>query len=261
MMRLLLLCLCVAALAGADPINTNIATGMTPPVFAETVPFTTVITVQNPYDKAVRITEIDSTCTCARQDLGTRFLLPKATTTLDLEVDNANRSGQERLGITLYLSDPALEPIEVVALWEVRAHVQVDSLTGQTDTLTRPPRAFRDVYRYPSKVRPDELHKLGKRIRISSPEGQVPEGGLTITAIDCPSDLLRFTQTTQADGSILLEMTGNPEAKDVKEGVSEITVTLRTNHPQKAEIPLVFTQYIGKDAGQVVFDPNAEKKP
>lgn len=262
MRAVLVLCL-AGVLAAADPIstapvNTNVANPANPPIFAESQPFSAQITVQNPYDKAVRVAEMDSTCTCSVLELGSHFLLPHATTTLTVSVDNTNRSDRERLGISLYLTDPALDPIEVVALWEVRAHVAVDSHLHHTDLTTRPPRAFRDVYRYPSKSRPDELHRLNRQIRLLSPAGEVPEGGLRVERIEAPGPLWAVTATPQADGSVVLSAVGRADA-EAPEGISDETVIIHTNHPKKPRIELVFTQYIGRDSGQVVFDPDAKR--
>jgi len=238
-------------------INTNVSDPAVLPIFIESMPFHTVITVQNPYDKAVKIGSIDSTCTCSTLALADYFLLPHAKTTLEIGVDNSNRSDRERLGVSLYLTDPALEPIEIVAFWEVRAHVAVDSHLYQDDITTRPVRAFRDIYRYPSKVRPDELHRLSKRIRLWSPPAETPTGGLQIESIEAPGPIWAMSAIPQADGSVLLEATGRKDA-NAPEGLSDETIVIHTNHPKKPRIELVFSQYVGKDAGQTVFDPHAK---
>jgi hypothetical protein len=261
-LRSLFLVALAGLLAAATPINTNASDPKTPPIFAESEPFFAEITVQNPYDRAVKVSEIDATCSCGILDLESYFLLPHATTTLKVSVDDTNRSDRQRLGVSLYLSDPDLEPIEIVALWEVRPHIAVDSLLGATETQERPERAFRDIYRYPSKVRPDELKRLEKRIRLWCPPEEMPEGGLRIEGIDYTGTLWSFEPTTQADGSILLECRGRADAVAPADGeVVEETAVLRTNHPKKPRIELVFTQYIGKDAGQITFDPNALPDP
>ena len=161
MNRCLLLVVCAALGAAEAPlVNTNAIDADHAPVVVESEPFRTRITVHNPNDVAVRIASVDATCTCSTLDLGSRFLLPHGTTDLIMETDSRNRSAAQRIGVSLYLSDPNLEPIEVVALWTARAHVQVDSLAApDADPLTRPPRAFQDVYRFPSKARPDILRK------------------------------------------------------------------------------------------------------
>jgi len=241
----------------STPINTNVSDPEVLPVFLESVPFHTVITVQNPYDKAVKVGSIDSTCTCSTLHLADYFLLPHATTTLEIGVDNTNRSARERLGVSLYLTDPALEPIEIVAFWDVRAHVAVDSHLYQDDITTRPVRAFRDIYRYPSKARPDELHRLSKRVRFWSPPEEIPTGGLQVESIEAPGPIWAMTAIPPADGSVLLEATGRKDA-NAPDGISDETIIIHTNHPKKPRIELVFSQYVGKDAGSTVFDPHAK---
>lgn len=263
-MRAVLVCCLAGVLAAAvpaqppvsGPINTNVADPAHPPIFSESQPFSAQITVQNPYDKAVRVSDIDTTCACSVFELESHFLLPFATTTLTVQVDNANRSDRERLGVSLYLSDPDLDPIEIVAFWQVRAHIAVDSHLHHTDLTTRPPRAFRDVYRYPSKSRPDELHRLNRQIRLFSPPDEVPAGGLRVERIEAPGPIWTMTAVPQSDGSVVLEAAGQAGATP-PEGVSDETIVIHTNHPQKPRIELVFTQYVGLDSGQVVFDPEA----
>jgi hypothetical protein len=227
------------------------------PAIPEHQPFAARIAVRNPYDKAIKVTRIEASCSCAKQELGTSFLLPLATTELDLVVDNTDRSGEQRLGITLYLSDPELDPIELNAVWEVRPDVAVDSLAIATDTFARPEPAYRDIYRFPSKVRPDELHKLRKRMRLFSPADSAPEGGLRILGIEYAGDLWAFTPVVQSDGSILLTATARDVNATVSEGLREEVATVLTNHPHKSRIPLRFITYIGKDAGAVVLDPDS----
>lgn len=262
MIRILLAFVCAAGLAAAEAsmlVNTNAMDEASAPVVAEAEHFRARITVQNPNDVAVRIDKLDATCSCAVLEVVDRFLLPHATTELVMEVDNANRSDIQRIGVSVYLTDPDLEPIEVVALWNVRAHVQVDVLSiPGIDPLARPPRAYQDIYRFPSKVRPDELHKLRKRIRLSCPAGEAPEGGLQVTGVEYAGPLWAFTPTVQSDGSVLLD----GKAKDgavVADGIHDEAVVVLTNHPKKPRIPLVFITYVGKDAGAVTFDPDAKR--
>ena len=227
------------------------------PLVPEHQPYAAHLVVRNPHDKAVKITRVEASCSCAKQELGTTFLLPLASTMLDLVVNNADRSGEQRLGITLYLSDPNLDPIELTAVWHVVPDVAVDSLSIATDTLARPDPAYRDIYRFPTKVRPDELHKLRKRIRLSSPPESTPEGGLRILGIEYTGDLWAFTPLVQADGSILFNATARDPAATVSEGLREEVATILTNHSHKPRIALRFITYIGKDAGAVVLDPDS----
>lgn len=227
------------------------------PLVPEHQPYAAQLVVRNPHDKAVKIARVEASCSCAKQELGTTFLLPLASTVLDLVVDNTDRSGEQRLGITLYLSDPDLDPIELTAVWHVVPDVAVDSLSIATDTLARPDLAYRDIYRFSSKVRPDELHKLRKRLRLFSPPESAPEGGLRILGIEYAGDLWAFTPLVQADGSILFTATARDPAATVSDGLREEVATILTNHPRKPRIALRFITYIGKDAGAVVIDPDS----
>lgn len=261
MNRFLLLLICGAMAAAEAPlVNTNAMDIEHAPVVGESEPFRARIVVQNPNDVAVKIEKIDATCTCATLELTSHFLLPHGTAELVMEVDNHNRSAVQRIGVSLYLTDPDRDSIEVVALWTVRAHVQVDSLSAPTaDPLARPARAFQDIYRFPSKGRPDELHKLRKRIRLSCPEGELPAGGLQVTGIEYAGKLWDFTPTMQADGSVLIDARGKADATGVEERIHDEEVVVLTNHPKKARIPLIFVTYVGKDAGAVAFDPDAKR--
>ena len=261
-MNYVLLLLLFASVSAAEPVlvNTNAMDAEHAPVIPESEPFHVRILVQNPNDVAVKAEKLDATCTCANLTLGSHFLLPHATSELVMEVDDLNRSGAQRIGVSIYLTDPDLEPIEVVALWTVRSHIQVDSVAAPgADLLSRPVRAFQDIYRYPSKVRPDELQKLRKRIRLSCPEGEVPDGGLQVTGIEYAGKMWNFTPTMQADGSILIEARGNAELTGVEERIHDETVMVLTNHAKKPRIPLVFITYVGKDAGSVAFDPDGKR--
>ena len=230
------------------------------PLVPEHQPYTARLAVRNPHDKAVKIARVDASCSCAKQELGTTFLLPLASTTLDLVVDYSARSGDQRLGITCYLSDPNLDPIELTVLWRVQADIAVDSLTAAADPLARPELAYRDIYRFPSKVRPDELHKLRKRIRLASPPESAPKDGLRVLGVEYAGDLWRFTAQDQSDGSILLTAVARDVDAAVSDGLREEVATVLTNHLHKPRIALRFITYIGKDAGAVVLDPDSSRE-
>jgi len=226
------------------------------PWIRESTPFAVDITVRNPHDRAVKVTQLDTTCVCSRLELDERFLLPGASTVLHIVADNHNRSGPQHVGVSLYVSDPEFEPLEVVARWNTRAAVQVDAIPPNADTLQRPAdAAWQDVYRYVAKERPDDLNRLRKRIRLSCPEGEVPAGGLKLNSIDYSGTLWKFVPTTQTDGSILITATARDTDAEVKEGTYDEKVVLHTNHPDKAVIPLRFMVVINRKAGEVSLDP------
>jgi hypothetical protein len=249
-----LVCLAVAV-HGATSFS-NAPDAATAPWVREKDDFAADIPIRNPYDRAVRITRLDSNCVCSRLEVGERFLLPGASTTLHLAAANRNRSGAQNVSVSLYVSDPEFEPIEAVARWNVRAAVQVDAIGPGMDPAVRPAdTAWQDVYRYVAKERPDELGRLRKRIRLSCPAGEPPAGGLALTAIEYPGTLWRFAQTTQADGSILVTATARDPEGVAKEGTYDEQVVLRTNHPDKAAIALRFLVLIDRQAGSKSIDP------
>jgi hypothetical protein len=178
-MRVLLSLLLSCQLWSVD--NANVAGPEQAPTVPEIQPFKTAISVLNGNDRAVRIKLVDSTCTCTTLELRDHFLLPGARTTLDVEVPSRNRSGPQAVRVSLFLSDPELEPIEVNVWWSVRASVQVDAVPPASDPLERPAdRQWQDIYRYLATTRWDEPQTLRKRIRLSCPEGESPEGGLKV---------------------------------------------------------------------------------
>lgn len=229
----------------------NAPDNTTAPFVRETALFVTSITITNPYDRAVKIVRLDSTCTCAHLDLDEKFLLPGASSVLHLSSENHNRSGSQHVNVSLYVSDPELEPIEAVARWNVLAAIQVDAIGPNMDPKVRPDQtAWHDIYRYVAKTRPDELHRLRKRIRLSCPSGEAPAGGLKLTAIDYPGTLWSFVQSQQPDGSILVTAKAKDPQTEAVEGTYDERVVLHTNHPDKAIIELTFLALVDKQAGQ-----------
>ncbi len=251
------LALATAVLPGLE--NANAASHADAPVIAEHQPLAVAITVRNPNDRAVKIDRLDSTCSCTQLEVRDRFLLPHAATTLDLVIDNHNRSGELRVGLSIYLTDPDLEPIEATALWTVVPTVAVDVIAPGGDPLQRPADvAYRDVYRFVAKERPDELARLNKRIRLWSPPESQPEGGLRVTGIDYAGTLWKFVPVVQSDGSTLITASALEPTATVAEGLREETATVHTNHPRKPTIDLRFIALIAKDAGSLVFDPDSD---
>ncbi len=252
--RALLLALAVAC--GHAAHFSNAPDAASAPVVRERDPFIAAIAIRNPYDRAVKVARLDSNCECSRLEIDDRFLLPGASTSLRLEVANRNRSGPQSVNVSVYVTDPEFEPIEVTARWNVRAAVQVDGIGPGMDPAVRPTDpAWQDVYRYVAKERPDELNRLRKRIRLSCPAEEVPAGGLAVSAIEYSGTLWRFAQMVQADGSILITATARDPEADIKEGTYDEKVVIRTNHPDKAAITLRFTVLIDRQAGQKGIDP------
>lgn len=231
--------------------NTNVAPDATPPVLEEGVPFTEHITVRNPHQRAVKITQIDSTCTCTRLTLHPELILPGGTAVLDVAIDTANRSGRQEIQVSLFASDPELAPIEVPLRWDVHAAVTVDVIRPGTEPKPRPDdRAWLDVYKYVSRERPDELHRLRKRIRVAS---DLP--GFRVEGVDYTGSVWAFTSVDLGDGVWLLSGKARDKDAAVAEQAYEEQVVIRTNHPQKPKIPLIWITVIDKESGQEVVDP------
>ena len=130
------------------------------------------------------------------------------------------------------------------------------------DPLKRPEdSAWRDVYRYVSKVRPDELNRLRKRIRVSSPAEETPPGGLKIEGIDYAGTLWAFAPVTQADGSILITATARNPETEFRVADYDEPVIVRTNHPDKSRIELRFQTAVSRDAGTRAIDPQSGLLP
>jgi hypothetical protein len=256
-MRLLVL-LCLGCLLGAATLeNRNVEGPEMAPILVEHVPFAATITVRNPNDRAVRVERLDASCTCMRLELAERFLLPHQASTLTLQIDNANRSGPQRMGVTIYFTDPEMEPIEVTAWWHVTPDVAVDAISPLADPAQRPADiAWRDVYKYVEHERPDELHRLSKRVRVSS---AVP--GFEILGIDYPGAVWTFTPTRLAEGVWLVTAKAQDPAGTLPPKTYDEHMVIRTNHPKKAKITLQFVAVISTEAGRAAIDPMAIPGP
>lgn len=260
-MRILLLCLfaVLAGLPAAEVVNANVETIELAPTFRENVPFAAVITVRNPYDRAVKVAKIDTTCECSKLELGSMFLLPGETTTLTIGSKNIRKSGPQQVRVSLFTSDPDFDPIEIWARWNVRPAVGVDAIPPGQPALERPDdTAWRDIYRFVAHERPDEPKRLRKRVRLFCPPEEMPPGGLRIEGIDYPGTLWSFETRNQENGSILIIATSRDQVGPLPEGETAEIAVVRTNHPDKARIDLHFSTKISKDAGRVVKDPMAE---
>ncbi len=253
MWRLILSVLLSTGLGSAELINTNTATPETAPLTPEDVPFTTTITVLNPHARAVKVKNIDSSCTCTTLVLADHFLLPKSITTLNVVIDNHNHSGAKRVVITIYPTDPELEAIEVVALWTIIPVLTVDAIPPGGSVTERPDWSYQDVYRYVSSERPDETNRLRKRFRLMSSADTMPADGLKILGIDYDGPVWRFTPVTQADGSILVTAVAKDPAPVA--GRYDETVVIRTNHQRKPRIELFFNTQLSMDVGKRVGVP------
>lgn len=252
----LLLLLIACILPTAEVINANAPDHDSAPVFREVVPFSAVITVQNPYDRAVKVARLDTTCSCSKLELATRFLLPGEKTTLAIGASNLRRSGKQQVRVSLFLSDPDFDPIEVWARWHVRPAVAVDLIEAGRPSLERPADdAWRDIYRLVADERPDEPKRLRKRIRLSCPPEESPPGGLRVEGIDYPGTLWRFSATDQGNGSWLVTGSARDPEAVAPEKVSDERVVIRTNHPDKPAIELILVTTISKEAGRQALDP------
>jgi hypothetical protein len=232
------------------------------PIVREAVPYTTVVTLTNPHDRAVKIERLDATCSCAKTPLTKDFLLPHESTTLNVEIDNKNRSGPQTIGITAFVTDPELEPLEASIEWIVRASVQVDAIYPGMDTLQRPDGVqFHDVYRYGQTCRPDEPNKLAKMFRLSCPPEEEPEGGLKVESISYDGAIWKFTWSKQSNGSILVRAAARDLEHDLPDGLFQEQVVIHTNHPDKSAIELNFVAKITKDAGSTALDLDSLPEP
>ncbi len=255
-MPILLALLIACLLPAAEPLNANVASAEVAPEFRESGRFSAVVTVHNPYQRAVRVARLDTTCSCSKLNLASHFLLPGETTTLEVESDNLRRSGPQQIRVSLFLSDPDLEPIEVWCWWKVREAIAVDAVPPGTPALDRPvDNAWRDIYRFVAHERPDEPQKLRKRIRLACPPVEVPPGGLRVEGIDYPGTLWAFTSRTLDNGAILVTAAARDEKGPLPEGDFKETVVIRTNHPDKARIELRFEALINLQAGRAAKDP------
>ena len=239
--------------------NANAASIEQAPVLREIEPFKAAIIVRSPYDRAVRVKQVDATCSCAQLEMRERFLLPHATALLDILVKNENRSGPQDIHVSVYLSDPELEPIEVDALWTVRACIQVDAIAPGADPKPRPAdRAWQDIYRFVVEERPDEPQRLRKRIRLSCPPEEQPPGGLQVLGVDCDSKLWSFTVIPQPEkegGSVLILAKAKEGLDPMPLGEFHEQALVRTNHPDKPTVVLRFDSLITMDPGARLADP------
>ncbi len=221
------------------------------PVVAEGEHFHCVLTVVNPHDRAVRVKLVDPSCSCAIVHLDKEFLLPGERTLMSLDVPTANRSGAQRMHVSIFLTDPEFSPIECDAFWSVHATVAVDVLPPGADPDQRPAEPqWQDVYHLISDERPDELTRLRKRILLTCPPADAPAGGLQVTAIDYPGTLWAFTIKAMNPSTVLIiAKARDPDAK-VAPGDYEENIVVHTNQPRKPQFTVQFSTFLNPDSGR-----------
>jgi hypothetical protein len=240
-------------------VNANVASADVAPTVREGEVFKAHITVQNPYKRAIKVARLDSTCSCSKLELASSFLIPGETTILELAAASDKRSGPQNVRVSLFVSDPDLEPIEVWCWWNVREAVSVDAIPPGALALDRPAdTAWRDIYRFVAHERPDEPQRLRKRIRLASPAEETPPGGLRVEGIDYTGTLWAFATHMQENGAILITATARDQQGPLPSGLHQETVVIRTNHPYKPRIELHFEVLLDMQAGRDPRDPMAE---
>lgn len=248
------LILALALVAASPALETsfaNVEDAAQAPVMAEHEPFRAVIPLRNPYDRAVKVTRVESACDCNELVLADHFLLPGEATTLTIEVDNARRSGLQRQLFRIEISDPQLEVIDITAWWHVTPDIAVDAMPPAGPFDRRPESVrLRNVYAFTSHQRPDELDRLRKLIRLWSPDSNAPADGLQVTGFDYAGEIWAFTPRTMADGSVLVVAHARDPAMTIPEGKYEELVTIHTNHPRKPTIEIHLYTAIDQNAGK-----------
>ena len=257
-MRWILVLICAVSAAAADLENANVSGPETAPILAEHTPFAASILIRNPHDRAVKIERLDATCSCMHLEVAEQFILPHQTTAMQIRVDNANRSGPQRMGVSVYLTDPDLEAIDVQVWWKVTPDVAVDAIAPRSEITTARPTdiAWRDIYKFVANERPDELQRLSKRMRL---ESTLPD--FAVTSIDYPGAVWAFTPAKQTDGSWVITAVAKNHAVELPEKLYEETVTVHTNHPLKTAIQVKFVANISRKAGRKAFDPFEDAPP
>jgi len=257
-MRWFLILICAVSARAADLENANVAGPETAPVYAEHVPFATTVQIRNPHDRAVKIERLDATCSCMHLEVTDQFILPHQTTVMQIRVDNANRSGPQRMGVSVYLTDPDLEAIDVQVWWKVTPDVAVDAIAPRSEITTARPTdiAWRDIYKFVANERPDELNRLSKRMRL---ESTLPD--FTVTSIDYVGAVWALTPAKQSDGSWIITAVAKNPAVELPEKLYEELATVHTNHPLKSAIQVQFVANITRKAGSKAFDPFEDAPP
>lgn len=207
--------------------------------------FVHTFTVQNPYERAVRIDKTDTSCTCIEFELSDKFLLPGESCQLKVRVSNAFYSGPRKYKVWLYLSDPEYAPLLIRTDWTVKEDLAVDLIIN--DPSKRPEnKKYRDIYRYVAHVRPDEAKRLRKYVRISTPDQL--EDGLQVTP-HYDGQIWSFTTKTLDAHSVLLIAKAKDPSAQLETGLFQEIVRIETNHPHKSNFELQFYSNIDDKAG------------
>ncbi len=196
------------------------------------------MTIANPYDRAVRVKHLFSTCECFLLEMDQHVLLPYEETTLRVKIDNRNYSGQMRQTIYVEFTDGDLEILRRVLQWVVIPDVAIDNMPLHGPFDQRPELLQRDIYMYTSHERPDELHRLQKVMLVSSPEESRPEEGLKVTQIEYHGDIWQWQQRTISPGKVLIiGRARDPDAQPDPVRLEEDLV-IHTNHPRKPRLEI-----------------------
>ncbi len=214
-------------------------------VLKEHEDYTNVFTVTNPYERAIKVEKIDTTCTCIELEIGKKFLLPNESTTLNVRVSNERTSGIRNYKVWIYVTDPEYAAIEIRTKWEVIPDVAVDLI--KEDPEKRPEnKKYRDIYRYISNVKPDEGKRLKKYVRLSTPADL--EGGFQVTPT-YEGKIWKFTTKTLDAKSVLLIAKAKDPSQKMEEGLFSEVVKLKTNNPHKSTFSLQFNTSVDLNAG------------
>jgi hypothetical protein len=231
-------------------VPANIAPGAPLPVVREGELYRCTVTVRNRYDRAVKLTGIDSSCPCNDIQLQTRFLLPGEAMVVTVSATTAGRSGDINHRVWLFPSDSELEPLEFHLRYHIRERVAVDLLGPNDQPGARPadlPR--RDIGRLVVTLRPDEPQRLQRNLLVSCPAEERPPGGLRISGVEYAGRLWRF-EVRQVDDRHLLVLARGIDGAVLTSGEYEERFVIRSNHPDRPALPMEILTVIDPKAGQ-----------
>jgi hypothetical protein len=259
----LIFCALLAAQDAPAPV-TNLSKDGKIPTLIEGQPFSATLAFKNPYDRAFKITDIESDCSCTRMEASSRFLLPNEEATFYVVAPTNGTSDSQRMRFWLYASDPEYQPIIIECHWNIIPMVTVDRLPpGKESVIERPEKksGYRDLAIFLETLRPEEQAQLQKNLLISSPESQIPEGGLKITAVEYTGPIWSFTVREHDKGKVLLLARAKDPNTLLPVGIHEEKVIVKTNHPGKPTISLQFKTAVDPKANTEGFvDPFAKMR-